>query len=298
MPQGIRAALGLPVQRDREDIAAYYFDLLLQGAQDVDIFYRTAGKKEKSRFIEKLLWQAQQERGDLKSAYPVRKADFTLQLSNRRPEAIKKSDEALRFLQGCTYSATALDSYLTCQLKFMYAHVMNLEEQEGVDEEIDRSSIGRFMHAVLARFDRGNVGCILDPNADRSVELNEAVDAEFEGAYGKEAGGARFLMREQVRDQLRRFTASYRKRVLGAAPVRLLGIERKMTVVRNGYTFKGIADRIEQRGDRIFILDFKTGYDAEQAMVKTDTLDPADPRTWTDAVGSCQLPLYTLLYSE
>jgi ATP-dependent helicase/nuclease subunit B len=298
LPQGIRAALGLPVQRDREDSAAYYFDLLLQGAEVVDIFFRTGGKKEKSRFIEKRIWQAQQVSGSLKSDYPVRKAEFTLQLSNRRPEPLRKTDEALRILQACTYSATALDNYLTCQLKFMYAHVMRLEEQEGVDEEIDRLSIGRFVHAVLARFDRGNVGRILDPNADRTAELDEAVDAEFERAYGKETGGARYLLREQVRAQLHRFMASYRNRILGGAPVTLLGVEQKITLVKNGYTFKGIADRIEQRGDRFFILDFKTGYDTNRLRVTTEALNPVDSKSWKDAVGSCQLPLYMLLYSE
>ncbi|RPH38190.1 PD-(D/E)XK nuclease family protein, partial [bacterium] len=298
LPQGIRAALGLPLQRDREDIAAYYFDLLLQGAEEVDIFFRSSGKKEKSRFIEKLLWRQQLESGDLKRTSPIRRADFSLKISNHRPEMLRKTDEVLHFLQDCTYSATALDSYLTCQLKFAFAHVMRLQEQEGVDEEIDRPSIGRFVHSVLARFDRQNVGCILDPVADRGEELEEVIDAEFERAYGKDPGGARFLLREQIRGQLKRFLASYRARVLASGPVRLLGVEAKMTVMKNGYTFKGIADRIEQRGDRIFILDFKTGHDASRLMVNTSSLVPGDPATWPEAIGSCQLPLYMLLYSE
>ena len=298
LPQGIRSALGLPSQRDREDIIAYYLDLLVQGAEEVDIFFRTSGKKEKSRFVEKLLWLRQQESSSVDQGLPIRRVDFTLQLSNHRPGSLTKTEDVVRFLRECTYTATALDSYLTCQLKFAYAHVMKLEEQEGVDEEIDRQGIGRFVHAVLARFDRRNVGCVLDPTADRTAELEEAVNSEFERSYGKDPGGARLLLREQVRSQLKRFLYSYRTRVLSGAPVRLLGIERKLTVVKNGISFKGIADRIEQRGDRIFILDFKTGHDARGLMVSTRSLVPADRATWADSLGSCQLPLYMLLYSE
>ncbi len=298
LPQGIRSALGLASQRDREDIIAYYFDLLLQGAEEVDIFFRMSAKKEKSRFVEKLLWLQQQERGSLDQGHPVRRVDFTLQLSNHRPGILKKTDEVLRFLRECTYTATALDSYLTCQLKFAYAHVMRLEEQEGVDEEIDRPGIGRFVHAVLARFDRRNVGCVLDPMADRTAELEQVVDSEFERFYGKDPGGGRLLVREQVRSQLKRFLDSYRARVLSGAPVKLLGIEQRLTVTKNGISFKGIADRIEQRGDRIFILDFKTGHDASRLMVNTRSLVPGDPATWADSIGSCQLPLYMLLYTE
>ncbi len=298
LPQGIRAALGLPSQRDREDIVTYYFDLLLQGARDVDIFFRTSGKKEKSRYVEKLLWREQRESGSLEKASPIRRVDFTLKISTRRPESLKKTDEALHFLEECAYSATALDSYLTCQLKFAYGHVMKLEEQEGVDDEIDRPGIGRFVHAVLARFDRHKVGHILDPDEDRTAELEEVIDAEFDRVYGKDPGGSRFLLREQIRGQLKRFMMSYRTRVLGSVPVKLLGVEQKMTVMKNGYAFQGIADRIEQRGDRIFILDFKTGHDAAKLTVNTRSLVPADPTTWTDAIGSCQLPLYRLLYSE
>jgi hypothetical protein len=81
-------------------------------------------------------------------------------------------------------------------------------------------------------------------------------------------------------------------------PVKLLGVEQKMTVTKNGFIFKGIADRIEQRGEKIFILDFKTGHDPSKLMVGTTSLVPRDPATWADAIGSCQLPLYMLLYSE
>jgi ATP-dependent helicase/nuclease subunit B len=298
LPQGIRTALGLPTQRDREDIIAYYFDLLLRGAGAVDVFFRTSGKKEKSRFIEKLLWHQQQESGDLRKASPIRRADFTLQIANRPPGALPKTEEALRLLQGYAYSATALDSYLTCQLRFAFGHVMRLEEREGVDDEIDRPSIGRFVHAVLARFDRHNVGRILDPAAARTAELDGVIDSEFERTYGKDAGGARYLLREQVRAQLRRFLASYQTRLLNSLPVKLLGVEQTMTVIKNGYLFKGIADRIEKRGEKIFILDFKTGHDAARLEVEPTTLDPRDPDTWPDSVGSFQLPLYMLLYSE
>jgi ATP-dependent helicase/nuclease subunit B len=298
LPQGIRTALGLPTQRDREDIIAYYFDLLLRGAKAVDVFFRTSGKKEKSRFIEKLLWHQQLESGDLKRSSPVRRARFTLQIANRPPAALPKTEEALRLLQGYTYNATALDSYVTCQLRFAYGHVMRLEDKEGVDEEIDRASIGRFVHAVLARFDRHNVGHVLDASADRTAELDEVIVEEFARTYGDDVGGGRYLLREQVRAQLRRFLASYQTRVLKSTPVKLLGVEQKMTVTKNGYMFKGIADRIEQRGERIVILDFKTGHDESRLAVDTGSLVPDDPGTWPDAVGSFQLPLYMLLYSE
>jgi hypothetical protein len=64
-----------------------------------------------------------------------------------------------------------------------------------------------------------------------------------------------------------------------------------------GFLFRGKADHIERRGERTFILDYKTGSKPERYAVRFDVLDLADRTTWPGAIGSLQLPLYALLYS-
>lgn len=63
LPQGLREKLGLETYKSREQLVEYHFGLLLHGAKRVHLFYSETGKSEKSRFIEKILWERQKREG-------------------------------------------------------------------------------------------------------------------------------------------------------------------------------------------------------------------------------------------
>ncbi|HLG21383.1 MAG TPA: PD-(D/E)XK nuclease family protein, partial [Candidatus Manganitrophaceae bacterium] len=74
--------------------------------------------------------------------------------------------------------------------------------------------------------------------------------------------------------------------------------EEKISVSVNSFKLSGRIDRIEQRNDKIVIVDYKTG--ANQAYLKIDLrkLEIDRRESWGQAIGSLQLPFYTMLYSE
>ena len=59
LPFRAREILGLPTYQDRDALVAYYFETLLQGADEVHLFFIENDKKERSRFVERLLWERQ-----------------------------------------------------------------------------------------------------------------------------------------------------------------------------------------------------------------------------------------------
>ena len=79
----------------------------------------------------------------------------------------------------------------------------------------------------------------------------------------------------------------------------LKGLEEKISVHTLGAKFEGRLDRIEQRGDIIFILDYKTGPKPTKPPINFGKLNlNIDKReSWNEAVTSLQLPMYLLLYS-
>ena len=66
----VRAALGLSTRRAREEMEAYYFSLLRAGARELTLFFIDNGEKERSRFVEQLLWE-QQKRDRIRRFPPL-----------------------------------------------------------------------------------------------------------------------------------------------------------------------------------------------------------------------------------
>ncbi len=297
LPPQVRTLLGMPGRREHEEETAYQFFTLLAGAREAHLFYREGGKKEKSRFIEQLLWERQRSRGSVDDQQDVSIVELAVDLAPGLPHSIAKTPELQSVLRGLTFSATSLDTYLRCPLRFYYGHVLGLSEREDVEGEIDRASIGIFVHHVLAEFFRGTEGTPLTESSLDAGRLDRLIVTHFERSFGRDQRGPRLLTRLQIQTHLREFLTAYRLPLVGAVPVVVLAVEKSMKVEIGGFRFRGKADHIERRGERTFILDYKTGSKPERYAIRFDALDPSDRTTWPGAIGSLQLPLYALLYS-
>ena len=58
----VREGLGLSTYKTRERLSRYYFTALLAGAAEAHIFYKDSAAKERSPFVEKLIWDLQREK--------------------------------------------------------------------------------------------------------------------------------------------------------------------------------------------------------------------------------------------
>jgi ATP-dependent helicase/nuclease subunit B len=298
IPQKLREHLGLPTTKDREDLAAYHLDVLIGGAKNVHMFFSDNAQKEKSRFVERLLWEKQQKDGtDTVDGY-LQKIGYTIWLGNNTPVPIAKSPEMATYLRGFTYYATAIDAYLHCQLKFYYQYVLQLEELEEVAGEPGRSDVGSFVHIVLEKFFAERIGKPLSASMLDVRRLESIVNAEFPDYFGGEQTGARHLMQRQIIRQLTSFLENYQTKLCSGNAITLLELESKIrNMEKNGFRLSGKLDRVERRGDTIHILDYKTGSNESRLGIDFDELDLDLRESWYDAIGSLQLPLYMMLYS-
>ncbi len=298
LPQSLRERLGLETYRDREKLIEYYFELLLKGAKEVHLFFAENDKKEKSRFVEKLLWKRQQEEKQFGSKEYVQSIRYEVLLANSTPEPIKKTESVVEYLKGFKYNATVLDTYLKCPLKFYYRYVLGLTEKEEVSGEIERADIGRFVHSVLSEFFEGQKGKILK-SADLSLEhLDRIVELKFHEYFGEEPFGSRYLLKNQIQKQLRRFVEHYQIPLLKKGELTILDLESVQQATIEGFNLTARFDRIERRSEKIFIVDYKTGSSDASLRIRFDKLDSEDRSTWRKAIGSLQLPMYALLYSN
>ena len=298
LPQPLREVLGLETYRDRERLSEYYFSTLLAGAREVHCFFTESGKHEKSRFIEKLLWQQQRANRSLDLGNLVQVVRYNVQLATSRPNSIEKTRDVVEHLKRFEYTATALDAYRACPLRFYYAHVLRLAEKEAVSEDLEQSEIGSFVHDVLKSYFDGMIGHSLTPADVDLKRLQLTIDRLFAEQYGTDLVGPALLVKQQVTRQLSAFIEKYQLPLVKSHPVKIVGLEQRLSVLSDGHRFAGRIDRIERRGDRHIILDYKTGRDDKRVRINLSKLVDEDPDSWRDAIGSFQLVLYMLLYSK
>ncbi len=299
LPQQVRSMLGLESYREAERLVEYYFDLAVRSARRVYLLYSESNDREKSRYVQKHLWQVQQKDGKATADDYEQPVRYEVRLVNDRPEAVEKTQTMVDALRaGIQFSAHALDTYLDCPLKFYYRYVLRLAEREEVTDEMEATDIGELVHSVLARYFAPLRERQLVAADFRHDRLEQVVDECFEETFGKDLTGTVLLLRRQVAHQLWQFLKEHQAPLAARETVQLLSTEQTVEVEYKGHRFTGRVDRIERRGNQVYILDYKTGANEKKFTIKLDKLDANNPDTWRDAIRSFQLPLYMLLYSR
>lgn len=298
IPFRSREILGLPTYVDRDQLTAYYFDTLLTGAKDVHLFFIENDKMERSRFVEKLLWERQKRDKTTDVRRYIRQIQYQVNLVNESPGPIPKTKDVVAFLKDFTFSATALDRYLRCPLQFYYANVLGLRPKEDISGEIERDELGNFIHAVLKSYFSEIKDKPLKETDLNMAQMDDLVEDLFAQRYGTDSAGALYLLKRQVKRHLGEFLEAYFVPLVNENTTTILACEEKISVSVNSFKLSGRMDRIEQRNDKIIIVDYKTGASPTYYKIDLRKLEIDKRESWEQAIGSLQLPFYIMLYSE
>jgi CRISPR/Cas system-associated exonuclease Cas4 (RecB family) len=298
IPTKVRTALGLPTYKDKNKISTYYFNTLLAGSKEIHLFYSDNDRKERSRFIETLIWERQLKDGIQSDSPYVTSLNYRLSLDANQPGSIVKTPEMIRFLESYVYTATSLDSYLKCPLKFYYKYVLKLSKRNEVEDVVDRMDIGKLVHRILFGFFKSKMDFLLtDKDMDLS-EMETIIQRLFLETYGTELQGSALLLKRQITNQLKAFLQKYMIPLVNQVRLQITRLEYRIETNYGGFGFQGILDRVELRNDEVFIIDYKTGNPRSRLVVNFDKFDPNDRKNWSRTIGTLQLPLYHFLYNQ
>lgn len=298
LPLKVRKILGIPTYVEREKLIAYYFDVLVKGANEVHLFYIENREKERSRIIERLIWELQKEERTTDERRYLKLIKYQIDLKIKKPRCIEKSPEMITFLQNYIFSASSLDTYLSCPLKFYYEYVLGLKERETVSEDIEREEIGNLVHDILFEFFKGKTDRIL---SEKDLDLNalsRVVTESFEKRFGKEFSGELYLMRRQVEKHLNDFIKKYQLQKIKSVPTKIIGLEKRIAVEKDSFKLNARLDRIEKRDEKTVIIDYKTSANKRFLRIDFNKLIPEKRESWSDAIATLQLPFYLTVYSE
>jgi hypothetical protein len=155
VPYNLRKAFDMPTPEHKDAISSYHFYRLMQRANEVYAFYNTEveggiSKGEKSRF----LLQMEME-GLLKGK--VFQLGNTIRLAGASVIEVPKDERSISVLQkyltrdenSSSLSASALNTYLDCRLRFYFNYILNLKEVKDIQEEIDPKTFGTILHETM-----------------------------------------------------------------------------------------------------------------------------------------------------
>ncbi|HUI72516.1 MAG TPA: PD-(D/E)XK nuclease family protein, partial [Spirochaetia bacterium] len=267
LPLSVRKSLGLATYRDQEAMERYYFSLLAAGARELTVFFTDSREKEKSRFVEQLLWEQQVRDRSVSGAPYVRSIQYKVTLSNRPPAAAPKTEELVNLLRKGTFSASALDAYLRCPLSFYYSRVLGLSKRESTTGEYERADVGVLVHSILAEFFRPTVGRTLELADLDPARMAATVEARFASMYGTGDTGQGRLLLGQIQAHMGHFLSDYMAPVIREAPVTTVAVEERLLREWQGFTLAGRLDVVQRRGRELFVIDYKTGHDAKSNSV-------------------------------
>ncbi|MCX6566143.1 MAG: PD-(D/E)XK nuclease family protein [Candidatus Aminicenantes bacterium] len=303
LPYGVRRALGLPTHRDLERRIEHYLDVLIRGAERVHLFFVEAKDRERSRYVERLLWESRKRDPAGKSETPVRAVRYEVALRTPQPSAVEKTPEIAGALSGFRYSATSLDAYLACSLRFYYRYALGLKEREELGEEIEAKDIGTLIHRILEDEFAPFIGRPLRPEDFPVAVLDAHIERRFREAYGEDLSGRAYLMMLQTKRHLGDYFEKCQAEIVRSCrgegkDVLIQALEKTHTTRRGEFDLSARFDRLEKRGQELYVIDYKTAADEGKYGIRWNKLDLEDRATWPKAVGSLQMPLYTILAAD
>lgn len=292
IPRQVLMSLGLNRVEQEEEIQRYHFKRLVAHAKHVYCVYDDNPEKERSRFVEEMLWERQKRMKSLR-VLPVRRGGFATDIAPKST-GVKKTAEVLDSLRAMTYSPTSLDTYCACPLSFYYRYVLRLMEKEDLLEEPEGADLGAFIHELLFETFAPFIGH--PPRIDRAFRDNffSCLEKRFDERLGRRMGAEAFLARYVIRFKLGRFL----DREAGRDVAAILSLEEEcrgeIELSGGAYRFFCRVDRVDRLGDgSVLIMDYKTGGGDVRPRAKTILSGVEHSRgAIRNVIRSFQLPLY------
>ena len=298
IPYYLRKSYHMPTKDEGATVYAYNFFRLMARAKHVTLLFSEAetamGRKTMSRFIMQMMVNPKH--------FTVRKCSLNeaknTYSDNSESNLISPSSCVLHPSSFTSLSPSAINTYIECRRKFYWQYVERLRQVEPDTLIFASNTLGTIVHQVMEDLYKPLLNMPLNPDwLEQTANDNALLIEALRQAYNEvnEKNGVEYhfdrhpmeniVMIEFVKNILRRD-----KQDAQAYGLTILLSEKKHTFLLDGVRIGGTIDRMDKVGNRVRIVDYKTGaYDAKRLET-----------TWEDLFNSpdARYVLQTLIYSE
>ncbi len=309
IPYNLRRGFGLPTYEHQDSLWAYHFYRLIYRAKHVHLLYDTRNtgiqSGEKSRFIHQLHYHYEKPIQNKLVVYNVSS-------SKTSPIRITKSEEVIErlsvFRKNGTraISASAINTYLDCPLKFYFSNVEGVQEEDEIKETIESSVFGSILHKVMEDIYAPLCGKMVTADVlalirKDKVGISRFIEKAFAEVFFKTGvprplTGQNFLIGEMIRKYAEKIIARDSK----LTPFRYVESEKRMNDVislsdGSEIQLKGFIDRIDEVNDTIRIIDYKSGHGLQHFTTIENLFDVEEKER---AKAIMQVFMYSWMYSR
>ena len=275
IPFNIRKGFGLPGIDEQDAMYGYYFYRLVQRAKNTTATYSVVkegiGTGELSRYGYQLQYD---------SVHKPEMLNLDFVFANDPVESIiipGSKDIAQRLVENNTekhpLSPSAINTYLSCPLKFYFHYVVRLPEPDELKEEIDGVLFGNIFHDSMEELYKGFVGKVIDRSdleqlSKNRLLIDNEITKQIARHYFKQEPpfkkaivleGKSLLIFENIKTYLFQLL----RQDMDYAPFKVVSLEqsykRQFEVNGQQLWVGGKIDRVDEKEGRIRVLDYKTG---------------------------------------
>lgn len=309
IPYNLRRGFGLPTYEHQDSVWAYHFYRLIYRAKEVTLLYDTRSNGlqtgEKSRFIHQLHYHYNLPVENELVVYDVVSGDESVLEISKNASVISLLNE---FRKGGkrAISASAINTYLDCPLKFYFSILENIQDEEKVSESIETNVFGSILHKVMETLYKPFCGKMVTSDLLSLIKKNqkamsEAIEIAFSEIFFKSDKrqtliGQNYLIGEMIRKYVMKVLEHDDK----LTPFQYIESEKKVntdfTLSDNSVVqLKGFIDRIDEVKDTVRIVDYKSG-SGTNAFSSVSSLFDSEIQNRPKAV--MQVFMYSWMYTK
>ena len=301
IPREIMLSMGLKRTLYEEEIQRYQLMRLIDSAKQTHIIYQEGREKERSRFIEELIWEKEKKNKKIENeSILIKQVGFNLKIHNKIKE-IKKTEKIIDFLKQIIYSPSSINTYLNSPISFFEQKVLGVREEENLLEETQANEIGNFLHKILEKkfkvFKDREV--IIDTKFKK--DFMECLEKEFEEKFYKRNYYS-VLSWRVIKNRMEFFLEKEEERVERVEKICDIEVKYGTTILILGNQIKMeyIMDRVDlMKSGEYLIIDYKTGMKENKEKINykriSDDIE-LSREIIKEKIKSFQLPIYTEQY--
>lgn len=301
MPYRVRKAFNLPTFEVQDAIFAYLFYRLFQRSEQLAFYYNMYADFGLSGEVSRFIRQIEQESG-----LPIKRQKLSnaIQVKENKAISVEKTSDILEKLEYYTekgrskLSASALNVYFDCRLKFYFKYVLRLFTKDEMSDELDARNFGNVLHNTLEYL-------YLDAikgKSNRTIEkidfdrIKNSIDGAIAKAFREHFGMGekrKFELKDRnvvMADLIRKFVLKIVNMDEEYAPFEILSLEkeenykRELAVQVDGKTHQitlgADIDRVDRKDGVVRVIDYKSGRDDKEIVSVEKVFDRTPASNW------------------
>ena len=274
LPVNIRRAFGLPIPEHQDAIFAYVFYRLLHRSRQLWAVYNGLMTDNSSGEVSRYLQQIQFELD-----WPYEKAVFPVKIEEGNPQAIVVEKDAwvMRKMNAAirTISPSAINTYVTCSLRFYFRHVAGLRVVEDLEDGISAAAVGKVVHYIMdllyQKAAKDNTEVTLEIIKAFKSDFRALLDKAFQEKWYEQPMKSPLKFTGEllvVRRVVEHFVTLLLEEDEKYAPFRVESLEQEIKVTFPEFKpgirleLKGLIDRVDYKDGIYRMVDYKTGSDS------------------------------------